>query len=157
MVGEGTTAITITFALAILGYVGLTAAVLLSLRGRLSRAFWIVVALVVATHVAMVWTFRYHFTFALAVRNGYAGFALFHTALALILAAVVAPERMAHRLIHVAFGIVTAGALGASFIYDVVAIYRAPVVVCAVVGAVALVRHYGRRLRGARIRPDAAA
>ena len=144
MVGEGTTAITITFLLAIIGYVGLTVVLLRSLQGRMPWVLWRTVAVVIATHVVMVWTFRYHGEFALAVRNGYGGFLLFHTALTLILISTFLRERLAILLVRVAFLIVTAGALGASFIYDVVAIYRVPVILCAVAGVGALIWHFFR-------------
>lgn len=150
MVGEGTPAIFITFLLAILGYAGLTAVVVLSVRGRVPFGLWRAVAAVIVVHVAMVWTYRYGWRFELAVRNGYAGFAMFHAALAMIVASTVAPERTSRWLIHLSFLIVTMGALGASFLYDVVAIYRVPVIVCAAVGTVALVRSWiGARVRRA--------
>lgn len=147
MVGEGTTAIFITFLLAIIGYVGLTAVMVRSLRHPMPWKFWRGMALVIVVHVAMVWTFRFHGDFSLAVRNGYAGFAMFHTALLIIVVATFVREQVARRLVQVAFVIVTMGALGASFLYEVVAIYRIPVILCAVVGGGSLLWYYGRQLR----------
>lgn len=147
MVGEGTTAIFITFLLAIVGYVGLTTVLLLSLRGAMPWMLWRIVAVVIVVHVAMVWTFRFHGDFSLAVRNGYAGFAMFHTALLVIVTSIFVQERIARRLIQVAFLIVTMGALGASFIYDVVAIYRIPVILCALAGGISLIVHYTKQVR----------
>lgn len=147
MVGTGTPAIFVTFLLAILGYVGLTALVVLTLRGRRPVVLWRVVVGVIVAHVLMVWAFRYGWDPALSVRNGYAGFAVFHAALALLLASTAAPEPAARRMLHAAFAMVTAGALGAAFIYDDVALYRLPVIACALVGGAALVRHYGWRAR----------
>ena len=134
MVGEGTTAIFITFLLAMIGYGGLTAVILLSARGTLPARLLRVVAVVVLTHVIMVWTFRYEWQFPLAVRNGYAGFIMFHCALLLILASTISRERVARPLIQLAFVVVTIGALGATFVYDVVAMYRVPVILCALAG-----------------------
>lgn len=151
MVGEGTPAIFVTFLLAILGYVGLTAVVVLSVRGRLPVGLWRAVAGVIVVHVAMVWSYRYGWRFDLAVRNGYAGFAMFHAALAMIVASTVVREGLARWLVHLSFLIVTIGALGASFLYDVVAIYRVPVVLCALVGSAALARHWLAAARSRRL------
>ena len=147
MVGEGTTAIFITFLLAIIGYVGLTTVVVHSLRRPMPWMLWRGVALVIVVHVAMVWAFRFHGDFSLAVRNGYAGFAMFHAALLIILVSTFVREHIARRLVQVAFVIVTLGALGASFLYEVVAIYRIPVLLCAVVGGGSLIWYYGKQLR----------
>jgi hypothetical protein len=142
MVGEGTTAITVTFFLAIVGYAGLTVVVLLALRGKIPRLLWRSIAAVITAHVIMVWTFRYHWQFDLAVRNGYAGFIMFHGALAMILLSTVARERVSRVLIQTSFVVVSLGAVGASFLYDVVAYYRVPVVACALAGAGGLLWAY---------------
>lgn len=142
MVGEGTAAIFITFLLAIVGYFGLTTVTVLTLHERVPVGLWRGVAAVIVVHVAMVWTYRYGWDLGLAVRNGWAGFAMFHGALAMIVVSTAAPERAARWLIHLSFLIVTLGALGATFLYDVVAIYRIPVVLCALVGTSALARHW---------------
>lgn len=142
MVGEGTTAIFITFLLAITGYVGLTSTVVLSARGRFHANLWRAVSAIIVAHVAMVWTFRYGWDFSLAVRNGYAGFLMFHGALLMIVASHAVAASTARKLIDISFLVVTMGALGASFIYDVVAIYRIPVVICALTGTASLVKYY---------------
>ena len=147
-VGEGTLAIVVTFALAILGYIGVTAMVAVTSHGRLPLRVWRVIAGVIVVHVLMVWHFRYGWEFTLSVRNGYVGFALFHLALALILVSTAVGQRWAEILIHVVFVIVTAGALGATFRYDVVAIYQIPVIVCALVGAGNLVWRYAFKAPG---------
>lgn len=146
-VGEGTTAIFVTFVLAMLGYIGLTGVVATSTLGRLPLRLWRVVAAVIVAHVLMVWHFRYGWHFALSVRNGYAGFALFHTALVLVVISTALEATRAERLVQVVFGIVTLGALGAAFRYDVVAIYRIPVILCAFVGAGSLAWRYAYALR----------
>lgn len=135
MVGEGTTAIFITFLLAMIGYAGLTLVVLLSLRGNVPFLLWRSIAAVISTHVLMVWMFRYGWEFELAVRNGYAGFAMFHAAWMMILVSIAAGRKLARILIQVAFVVVTIGATGATFLYDVVAVYRVPVILCALAGS----------------------
>lgn len=134
MVGEGTTAIFITFLLAMIGYAGLTLVVLLSLRGNVPFPLWRVIAAVISAHVLMVWTFRYGWEFELAVRNGYAGFVMFHAAWLMILVSMAAGRKVARILIQTAFVVVTIGATGATFLYDVVAVYRIPVILCALAG-----------------------
>lgn len=118
----------VTFLLAVIGYAGLTAGALLAARGRvlpwLSRS----TAVVVATHVALVWTVRYGWSWAQATRDGYAGAVIFHSALALIVASVFVAHRLATRLIMTAFAIVSAGAVAAVFMDDAAAVYR-PVVI----------------------------
>jgi len=142
MLGEGTLEIFITFLMAIVGYLGLTSVTVLTVLGRNPVVLWRIVALVILVHVVMVWVYRYDWHFDLAVRNGYAGFLIFHSALLAIAVSNFVSEKLAHKLIHVSFCIVTMGALGASFRYDVVALYRVPVVVCGVVGVWMLVRFY---------------
>lgn len=127
----------LTFALAIAGYAGLTAAAALPIRRR-PRWLWPLTALVIVAHVLFVWAFRYEWRFSVATRNGYAGFVIFHVALAVVLASLVVSGAAARRLITVAFFVVTAGALGAVFRYDEVAIYQAPVMMLALVGVVSI-------------------
>ena len=138
MLGEKSPALFVTFLLAIVGYAGLTATMIAGLHRPLPRAFWRATAAVIAVHVAMVWSVRYGGDFSLAVRNGYGGFVLFHGALTMILVSTVARERMASLLVRLSFLVVTAGALGAVALYEVVAIYRLPVAFCAIAGLGAL-------------------
>lgn len=65
---------------------------------------------------------------------------MFHVALAAILTATLAPDRIARPLVIAGFAIVSVGALGAVFRYDVVSVYRIPVVVCCLAGTVGLLR-----------------
>ena len=130
----------LTFFLAMLGYavLAVSAGVTRSSK-RLIRA----TAAIVVLHVLLVWWFRYDWSVAAATRNGYGGFLLFHAALVMILWATVAPAPLSRRLIIGAFAIVSVGALGAVFRYDVVRIYRIPVILCAIAGTIgALRRHH---------------
>ncbi len=142
MSGDGTVQIFITFLLAIIGYIGLTITLLLSFKKKVPFLFWRIVALIILVHVFMVWTYRYDWQFSIAVRNGYSGFILFHTALLMILISNVVKESAAKILIRVSFIVVTIGAVGASFRYDVVAVYRLPVIVCAIAGSGGLLWSY---------------
>jgi hypothetical protein len=125
------------FPLAIVGYAGLTATAVLSARGRVPIALWRATAAIIVAHVVLVWAVRYEWSLATATRNGYAGFLIFHAALALVIASVFLRERAAS-LIGLAFCIVTAGALGAVFRYAEVAAYRPVVIVLAAAGAIGL-------------------
>lgn len=138
MLGEDSPALFTTFLLAMVGYAGLTATVVAGLYRAHPRTFWRATAVVIVVHVAMVWSVRYGWDFALSVRNGYGGFVMFHGALAMIVASTVARERAAVLLVRLSFLVVSAGALGAVALYDVVAIYRLPVALCATAGTVAL-------------------
>lgn len=132
----------ITFGLAFIGYAGLTATAVIAAHGRLPMRFWRATAVVVVVHVLLVWLVRYEWQFAEATRNGYAGFLLFHGALAMIVASVLTAERSARVLVWTAFAVVSAGAVGAVFRYDIVAPYRVPVILTALAGTVALTRAY---------------
>jgi hypothetical protein len=109
-----------------------------------------VVTLVIVVHVILVWVVRYEGRFSDATRNGYVGFMLFHGALLAIVTSAFVNQRLARQLLITAFGVVTVGALGAVFRYDVVAIYRVPVIVCAIVGSFGLLRAY-RPWRGSKV------
>jgi hypothetical protein len=100
---------------------------------------------VIVVHVLLVWV-RYEWRVAEAIRNGYLGFLLFHGALALIVASMFLADRTARILVWAAFATVSVGAIGAVWRYEVVAVYRAPVLLTAVAGAVGLARAY--RLKG---------
>ena len=141
----------VTFLLAPIGYAGLTFTAVRAADGRSPGTLWRGVVAVILTHVILVWAVRYEGQLSEATRNGYAGFVLFHGALLAILASLVVRERVARLLIIGAFGVVTIGALGAVARYEEVALYRVPVVVCAVAGSAGLVRAY--RLRRPRSAP----
>jgi len=94
----------------------------------------------------MVWSYHYNWQFSLAVRNGYFGFLLFHSALLMILISTFVKENAAKILIRVSFVVVTIGAVGAVFRYDVVAICRVPVLLCAIAGSGGLLWGYFKKL-----------
>ena len=145
MAVERTIEVFITFFLAMIGYAGLTATLLLSLKRKVPVLFWRIVALIILVHVFMVWNYYYEWQLSLAVRNGYAGFIIFHSALLLILYSIVVKESTAKILIRISFIIVTLGALGASFRYDVVTIYMVPVIICALAGSSGLLWSYYKK------------
>ncbi|HSJ62583.1 MAG TPA: hypothetical protein VK922_01635 [Gemmatimonadaceae bacterium] len=128
----------LTFLLAVIGYAGLTLTAVLAATSRFPARLWRGVALVIVLHVLMVWAVRYDWRLGEATRNGVVGFLLFHGALALILASLFLREERARRLVWTAYAIVTLGALGAVFTYEVVAPYRIPVILLAIGGATAL-------------------
>ncbi len=127
-----------TFLAAITGYVGLTVNMGLVAVNRHRREYMLPVALIVFTHVLMVWHFRYEWEIAQATRNGYAGFIIFHVALLGILAAPMVAHRHARWLVAFSFVVVAMGATGAVLRYDEVAVYRVPVFLCDVAGLSAL-------------------
>jgi len=137
----------ITFLLAPIGYACLTIAAVLAARGRFPVMLRRTLAVIVVTHVFLVWTVRYEWQFSEATRDGYAGFVLFHGALLAIIASVFVRDQIARRLLIAAFGIVTLGALGAVFKFDVVEIYRIPVMICALAGIAGLIHAFRSRSR----------
>jgi len=132
----------VTFLLAPIGYAGLAVAAVTAARGHVPRALWRAVAVVILSHVALVWAVRYGWRLSEATRDGYAGFVLFHGALLAIVASAFLRDGLARPLIIGAFAIVTVGALGAVFLEEVVAVYRIPVVLCAILGGGGLIRAY---------------
>jgi hypothetical protein len=120
----------ITFLLALFGYAGLTAVTVMAAGGHVPTRLLRMTAAVIVVHVLMVWHVRYDW------RNGYAGFALFHGALAAILSSLVTSPPVARRLLTAAFLVVSLGAIAATFKYDVVRHYRVPVLLIAVTGII---------------------
>jgi hypothetical protein len=116
------------FALAIAGYLLLGVCVVVEgangLRPRVGRWLAALLAGIVLAHVLGVWGVRFGGSIEEALRKGWAGFLVFHTALALILAAPFVPPRWTARLHDAAFPIVSAGAVGAVLNYDFVAEYK---------------------------------
>ena len=112
---------------AFLAYTGLGISNTLTWRGRFDRRLAVFIAMIVTAHVYGVWSHRYDWQIDQATRNGYTGFLIFHTALIAINVAAVVNERAGIWLHRLAFTIVSMGAIGATFRYDVVAIYRIPV------------------------------
>lgn len=149
MVIDGTPAIVLTFVLAILGYLGLTAVMLRSLWYPVPKRWWSVVVAVIFTHVVMVWMFRYDWQFELAVRNGYVGFVLFHTALLIMVGSSFVSERLMRVGIIIGFCVVSLGASGAVFRYEVVELYRIPVLGCAGFGILAMLARLVQRRKQA--------
>ena len=149
----------ITFLLAPIGYAGLTAVTVLAARGRIPLLLLRATTATVVLHVLLVWHVRYEWAFSEATRNGYAGFALFHGALAAILGSTVAPFRVARILLIAAFVVVTIGAVAATASYDVVRVYQGPVILIALTGLITLgyrlAAPVGKRLNS-RKRGDAA-
>lgn len=135
----------VTFLLAPIGYAGLTAVAVLAAHGRLPVALWRATAFVIVTHVSLVWHVRYDWQVSEATRNGYVGFVVFHGALLAILVSLGSAFALARRLIIAAFAAVTVGAVGATFRYEVVEIYRIPVLVCAAAGLLGLARAHATR------------
>lgn len=145
MFPETNTYIFITFLLAMIGYTGMTFIVLYTIKRKVPLLFWLVVVLIILVHVIMVWNFRYGWQFSVAVRNGYWGFIIFHSALLMILVSTFVKESLAKILIRISFVVVTAGAVGAVFRYDVVEIYKLPVLICSIAGSTGLLWNYLRR------------
>lgn len=134
----------VTFGLAYVGYVLLGADVVLHAWHGPRRLLTLVLAAVVSVHVGLVWGLRFEWSLSYALDKGLAGFFIFHTALALLLAAAVAPEPWSGRLLYLAFPIVTSGALGAAFKYDYVAGYRIPLLAAlalTIVLAIVVLKH----------------
>ena len=86
----------------------------------------------------------------MAVRNGYAGFFIFHSALLFIVTAPFVPPVICKPLIVLSFLIVSAGASGAVFRYEMVSIYRIPVLINAGLGLGYLVYSLYRKYKLAR-------
>lgn len=119
----------LTFGLALLAYAALGLEVLRAPgRGRWLPA---VVAALATAHVLCVWALRFEWSFERAFVGRIPGFVLFHAALGLILAAPFARARSG-LLARVAFGIVSVGAVAATFRYEVVHALRVPTLAIAV-------------------------
>lgn len=138
---------TLTFALAMAGFAALTVTATFAAYGQYVRWLAVLVALLVAVHVGLVWAFRYEWSLAEATRNGYAGFGIFHLALIAIVLSAASPRTVARRLSLAAYAIVCLGASGAVFRYEVVAIYRVPVLACVALGTVLITRRFRQRRR----------
>ncbi len=116
----------VVFGLAALGYLLLAKDAALRIVGRRWPALGMLTALVVGTHVALVWAVRFEWSFAYAWEKGAPAFLLFHTALLLILLAPLTAPRLRDRLVWSAFGIVSLGALPAPFLYPEVRVLAVP-------------------------------
>ena len=135
---SGPVAVFVTFLLALIGYAGLT-----TMMVTVARGWWPVlvaratVAIIVA-HVLLVWHVRYEWQFSEATRNGYVGFAIFHAALAAVVASLAVDFSVARRLVTGAFAAVTVGAVAATFRYEVVESFRIPVLIITTTGIAGL-------------------
>jgi len=130
----------ITFLLAPLGYAGLTVSMVLAVYRKTPLLLWRLTALVIVTHVSLVWYVRYGWQLSEATRGGYGGFLMFHAALLMIVVSTIVTEARRRVLLVIAFLIVTMGASVAVFKFDVVTAYRYPVLAIAVLGLFALAR-----------------
>jgi hypothetical protein len=107
----------VTFGLAGAGYILLAKDTALRLAGRPWPALGVLTALIVLVHVALVWAFRFEWSFTKAWEKSPPAFLIFHSALLLILLAPLAAPPARDRLTWIAFAIVSAGALPAPFRY----------------------------------------
>lgn len=126
-------------------YTGLGISTTLTFRGTFDRRVAAAVAVIVTAHVFGIWSHRYGWDFNEAVRNGYAGFILFHLSLIAIDAAVFVPDRLGTLFHRAAFVVVSLGSIVAAFTYDAVAIYRIPLLFVLVMTIILSVR--GHRAR----------
>jgi len=147
---DGTILSVLTFGLAVAGYLGLTVVTLVTTRGPVPRRSWGAVAAVIVLHVILLWAHRYGWRFDAAVRHGYGGFLMFHATTLMVVVSVFARERLARGLIHLSFLAISAGAVGATFRFDVVVAYRIPVLLLAAIGVTGLARSYLGRWRNGR-------
>ncbi len=116
----------LTFGLALAAYALLGADVVARAWGVKRRPLTIVLAIVLTAHVALVWGHRFGWSVETALAKGLTGFVIFHAAFAAIIAAAVAREPWATRLLYAAFPVASIGAIGAAFKYDYVSVWRIP-------------------------------
>ncbi|MEM7235646.1 MAG: hypothetical protein AAF517_25970 [Planctomycetota bacterium] len=139
---------TLTFPTALLGFLLLAASAVVASRRDAPRFLLLATALVVVSHVGLVWTYRYSGDITRATRNGYFGFLLFHCALALIVVSPMVPKgKLRRSLTFASFLTVCVGANGAIFRYDVVAPYRVPVIATTVVAIAWIALDWRRGLK----------
>jgi hypothetical protein len=129
----------VTFTLAALAYALLSASATVGLKSGGNRRLAALAALVAVAHVCCVWAFRYGWALEKAIARGYGGAVLFHGALALMLISPVLRSPWGIRATLVAWGLVSAGALGAVFRFESVAWLRAPIIAVFVLSAPAVV------------------
>ena len=123
----------VTFGLAYAAYLMLCLQTLLQLQGRGTRLMSFLLAATATAHVALVWHGSFHWSLRHAWTGSPAGFLIFHSALALIIASTCTPAPWNARCTLFAWPIVTVGALGAVLQREVVAHYLWPVAIaCAI-------------------------
>jgi hypothetical protein len=118
---------------------------IISLRRKIPILLWRITAAIILIHVFMVWNYHYEWNFSMSVRNGYSGFLIFHSSLLLILVSAFLKENISRILIIISFIIVSTGAIGASFRYEIVSVYRIPVLFLAFSGFLSLFLNYFRK------------
>ena len=155
----GPVEVAVVFAPAIVAYALLTAIAVVvagAPASRVSRSWrvagWLLLV-VMTGHVALLWSLRYDFDPAAAVRNGWSGFLVFHTALVagwIILPGAWRTTRWRRGGVFGMWLLVTSGAVPAPFRYPIVRALAPVVVAIAASGAVAMMVMYWRvkRRRG---------
>lgn len=103
--------------------------------------------MIIFTHVVLVWVHRYQMQLEVATRNGYYGLIIFHSALLMIIISTIVKQNISLLLMRISFIIVAAGAIGASFKYDVVSIYKIPVILLTILGLLGLISKYFQNKR----------
>lgn len=141
---------TLTFGLAFVAYALLGADVAARAWGVKRRTLTIVLAVVLTSHVGLVWGHRFGGSVDAALAKGVAGFVIFHAAFAAILSAAVAREPWATRLLVAAFTVASVGAIGAAFKYDFVSGLRIPLLVVAGLTVALTLTAWRRRAQAAR-------
>ncbi|MCI0639736.1 MAG: hypothetical protein L0Y72_24085 [Gemmataceae bacterium] len=114
----------ITFGLAYAGYLLLCINLVLHAARRPRRWLLWTMAVTISTHVFLVWHWRFGWSLEFAWGKSPAGFLVFHSALAVLIAATLARQPWSGRLLLLGIPIVSAGALGVAFRYEYVAHYR---------------------------------
>jgi hypothetical protein len=117
-----------------LGYAGMTTVLLFSLKNQFPKLLWRIIVSIILLHVLMVWNFRYEWQILLAVRNGYAGFLIFHSALIMILISTFLNQKFSLLIVRISFIVVSIGAIGVTFRYAAVEVYKIPVIILSVIG-----------------------
>jgi hypothetical protein len=125
------TADDVTFGLALIGYALLAIQFARVHAKRETRGLAIVTATVVTAHVACIWGLRFDWSLTLMLDKSLPGFAIFHTALLLILMAPLLRGKLCVLVTTAAFGLVTAGALPAPFRYPELSLLLLPLVAIA--------------------------
>jgi len=97
----------LVFGLAYVGYALVCASVSMRAWRSKSRIVPAAAAGVIVAHIALVWIVRFEGSLDAALSKGAAGFAIFHDALALMVAAALAPEPWSGRAMFTAFPVVT--------------------------------------------------
>ncbi len=122
----------VTFGLALIGFALLALDAAQRLRAHRSASLTRVTAVVVVSHVACVWAFRFGGSLAAMLDKGVPAFLVFHGALAFLLIATFVREPWRTRAVVFAFVVVCCGAVPAPFRYPELALLRLPVLAIAI-------------------------